>query len=118
MTTFDERERAFENMFAHDEELRFLTLVRRNQLLARWAAEMIGLRGTEYQTYIQSFVVAAVQGKSDEFLFQRTRADLVACGIDTSDDGIRSAMNAAADDAVLEVRTQRRHEALTSFNAR
>jgi len=117
MTTFDQRERGFESIFAHDEELRFLSLVRRNQLLGRWAAEMIGLRGTEYQTYVQSFVAAAVQGKSDEFLFQRIRAD-IACGIETSDDCIQGAMNAAADDAVLEVRTQPRREALTPFNAR
>jgi hypothetical protein len=36
VTLFDERERTFENLFAHEEELRFLALARRNQLFARW----------------------------------------------------------------------------------
>ena len=42
MTIFDERERAFENLFAHEEQLRFLALSRRNQLFARWAASEEG----------------------------------------------------------------------------
>ncbi len=47
MTMFDERERAFENFFAHEEDLRFFALARRNQLFARWAAEQLGLRGAD-----------------------------------------------------------------------
>ena len=43
MTTFDERERAFETKFAHDEELRFLLIARRDRLFAHWAAEKLGL---------------------------------------------------------------------------
>ena len=50
MTMFEDRERAFENLFAHEEELRFLALARRNQLFARWAAEQMGLRGHNYRT--------------------------------------------------------------------
>ena len=37
MTTFDKREEAFEAKFAHDEELRFLAIARRNKLLGAWA---------------------------------------------------------------------------------
>jgi hypothetical protein len=47
MTLFDERERAFENLFAHEEGLRFRALARRNHLFARWAAEQIGLCSSE-----------------------------------------------------------------------
>jgi hypothetical protein len=43
VTTFDERERAFEAKFAHDEELRFLVVARRDKLFAHWAAERLGL---------------------------------------------------------------------------
>ena len=42
MTTFDDRENAFENKFAHDEELRFKAEARRNRLLGLWAAELMG----------------------------------------------------------------------------
>ena len=80
MTLFDERERAFENLFAHEEELRFLAVARRNELFARWAAEQIGLRGTEYRDYVRSFVETAVQPQSDRDLMDRVRADLLAYG--------------------------------------
>jgi hypothetical protein len=117
MTTFDERERAFENLFAHDEELRFLALMRRHQLLARWAAEMIGLRGSEYQSYVRSFVGGAVQGESEEILFDRIRTDFVACGIDTSEEGIRTAIAMVGVDARREVRTEMRRESLAEHRA-
>jgi len=112
MTTFDDRERAFESLFAYDEELRFLALVRRNQLIARWAAEMIGLRGTEYHTYVRSFVTGAVQGEGKEVLFRRIRSDFVSCGIDTSEEGVRTAMTMAEVEAAREVRTQTRRETM------
>jgi len=117
MTTFDERERAFENLFAHEEKLRFLALVRRNQLLARWAAEMIGLRGSEYQWYVRTFMEGAVQGESEEILFDRIRTDFVACGIDTSEEGIRTAITMAGVDARREVQTQMRREALAEHRS-
>ena len=38
MTTFDRREEAFEQQFAHDEELKFKATARRNKMLGLWAA--------------------------------------------------------------------------------
>ncbi len=43
MTTFQEREQAFEAKFAHDEEVRFLVTARRDKLFAQWAADRMGL---------------------------------------------------------------------------
>ena len=46
MTQFDDRERAFETKFAHDEQMNFRIIARRNRLLGEWgddfdeAAEM------------------------------------------------------------------------------
>src|SRR5580693_8303810 len=51
MTTFDKREEAFEQQFAHDEELRFKATARRNKLLGLWAAEKLGLAGAEADSY-------------------------------------------------------------------
>jgi hypothetical protein len=42
MTQFDDRERAFESKFAHDEEMRFRIIARRNRLLGESAARQIG----------------------------------------------------------------------------
>src|SRR5258708_26863593 len=51
MTTFDDREKAFENKFAHDEEMRFRIVARRNRLIGEWAARQMGLSDVETEYY-------------------------------------------------------------------
>jgi hypothetical protein len=104
MTIFDDRERAFEAHFAHEEELRFLICARRNQLFARWAAEQLGLRGIDYVAYMRLFLEEAVRGRPDEALIQRVRSDLLECDLVTSDERIRSALQEAAVEAERQVR--------------
>ena len=105
MTLFDERERAFEYLYAHDEELRFLALARRNRLFAQWAAEQIGFRGEEYERYLRSFVDCAVRREGEESLIQRVREDFIANGVETTHDRIRIAMMQATSRAAREVRS-------------
>ncbi|MCH8962690.1 MAG: exopolysaccharide biosynthesis polyprenyl glycosylphosphotransferase [Bacteroidetes bacterium] len=45
MTTFNEREKACEDKYQHDQALQFKVEVRRNKLLGLWVAEMLGLAG-------------------------------------------------------------------------
>jgi hypothetical protein len=80
MTTFDERERAFEAMFAHDEEMRFRAQARRGKLLAEWACERMGLYGPDADHYVRSVMTAMVAGKSIETLTQEVRQDLEVAG--------------------------------------
>ena len=111
MTMFDERERAFENLFAHEEELLFLARARRNEIFARWTAEQLGLRGTSFQDYIGSFVRCAVRREADTTLIDRVRADLLADGVETSDERIRAAFAVATAEALRQVRTSGRARA-------
>jgi hypothetical protein len=111
MTTFDERERAFENLFAHEEELRFLALSRRNQLFARWAAEQLGLRPSDYHAFVRSFAESAVRRESERALIERVRADFAAEGVDTDEERIQAAFAAAAGAAARQIRTEARLQA-------
>ena len=108
MTMFDDRERAFENPFAHEEDLRFFALARRNQLFARWAAEQMGLRGSQLKDYIRSFTMCAVRSETERTLVDRVRTDLIAEGVDTSEQRIEAALSAAATAAARQVRTETR----------
>ena len=110
MTIFDERERAFENLFAHEEEVRFRALARRNQLFARWAAEQLGLRGSECQAYIRSFVEGAIRPQSEAALIDRVRADFLAEGVESTE-RISAAFVTAMAEAVRQVRTETRADA-------
>ena len=58
MTTFDDRERAFESMYARDQELQFKVTARRNRLLGAWAAELMGLSDVEADAYAKDVVRA------------------------------------------------------------
>jgi hypothetical protein len=104
MTLFDERERAFENLYAHDEELRFLAIARRNRLFAEWAAEQIGFRGKEYAAYLHSFVDCAALPNCEGALIARVREDFLASGVDASDERIRVALVQAGARAGRELR--------------
>ncbi len=76
MTTFDDREHAFENKFAHDEELRFRAEARRNKLLGLWAAELMGLDEAAAHDYARAVVAADLQEAGDEDVYRKLAGDL------------------------------------------
>jgi hypothetical protein len=94
MTTFDNRENAFENKFAHDEEMQFKVIARRNKLLGLWAAEQMGLTAEEANAYAISVVQADFEEAGDEDVVRKLIGDLTSAGIDTDDAAIRAAMDA------------------------
>lgn len=76
MTTFDDRENAFENKFAHDEELKFRCAARRNKLVGLWAAEILGKAGEAASTYAKEVVAADMAEAGDEDVIRKLAADL------------------------------------------
>jgi hypothetical protein len=82
MTTFDKREHAFENKFAHDAETRFRILARRDRLVGDWAAAHLKLGGTEAEAYAKSVVLADLEEAGDEDVVRKLVADLASAGVD------------------------------------
>lgn len=76
MTTFDERESAFENKFAHDAEMQFKAEARRNKLLGLWAAERLGKTGDEAEAYAKEVVKADFQEPGHEDVVRKVAGDL------------------------------------------
>ncbi len=107
MTTFDDRERAFETKFARDEEMAFRVTARRNKLLGGWAAGLMRLTPEESDVYARSVVHAEFEEAGDEDVIGKLLGDLTAAGIDIDDAGIRRALDEQAVEArrqLLEVR--------------
>lgn len=92
MTQFEERERAYESKFAHDEELRFKSLARRNKLLGLWAAEKLGRTGDAADAYAKEVVRSDFAEPGDEDVFRKVRGDFNAAGVAVSDDELRFKM--------------------------
>jgi hypothetical protein len=107
MTTFDEREKAFEKRFALDEELRFKATVRRNKMLGMWAAEKLGLSGPEAEVYAKEVIRADFAQPGDEDLVTKLRADFNAKGIQQSDDSIRAALVEFMASAIAQAEAER-----------
>lgn len=76
MSTFDDRENAFENKYAHDEEMKFKAEARRNKLLGLWAAELMGKTGAEADTYAKEVVLADFEEAGHEDVVRKVAGDL------------------------------------------
>ncbi|TKZ21225.1 DUF1476 domain-containing protein [Shimia litoralis] len=76
MTTFDDRENAFEAKFAHDEEMNFKAEARCNKLLGLWAAEKLGKSGDDADTYAKTVVIADFEEAGHEDVVRKVVADL------------------------------------------
>jgi hypothetical protein len=76
MTTFDDREAAFENKFAHDQEMQFRAEARRNKLMGLWVAEILGKSGDEAADYAKSVVKADFEEAGHEDVMRKVLGDL------------------------------------------
>lgn len=103
MTTFNEREKAFEKKFAHDQELKFKAEARRNKMLGEWAAAQLGLTGTEVEDYVKAVRKADLAEKGDEDVFRKVRGDFDAKGVSISDDDLREKMSEFLAEAVRQL---------------
>lgn len=76
MTTFDERENAFENKFAHDAELQFKADARRNRLLGLWAAGLMGKSAEDAAAYAKEVVASDFEEAGHEDVYRKIAGDL------------------------------------------
>jgi hypothetical protein len=76
MTTFDDRERAFESKFAHDAELQFKAEARCNRLLGLWAAGLLGKKADEAAEYALTVVTADFVHAGHEDVVAKVAGDL------------------------------------------
>lgn len=104
MSTFDNRERAEENRFAHDQEVAFKARVKRARLLAAWAGPQIGR--TDIAAYGDELVDADMQEPGDEDIIARLFADFKAAGVELSRHTVEVQLQRLGEQAKAEVRAQ------------
>ena len=92
MTTFDDRERAFENKYARDQDMQFRIVARRNRLLGQWAAGLMGLSQAESDSYASDVIRADFEEAGDEDVVRKILGDLTSAGVDCDEARIREAL--------------------------
>lgn len=106
MASFEDREKGFENKFAHDQELEFKAQARRNRLLGQWAAGEMGLSGDDADAYAASLVKTDLEEPGDADVMRKIRADFDAKGVHHSDHVIRLKMDQLLDEARAQIHSQ------------
>ena len=92
MSTFDDRERAEEARYPFDQETQFKVMARRNKLLGLWAADLMGLTGSDAEAYAKTVVLSDLEEAGDDDVFRKVRGDFDTAGIDRTDARIREQM--------------------------
>ena len=92
MSQFDDRQRAFESKFAHDEEMKFRITARRNRLLGEWAARQMGLSEAETVSYAKDVVRSDFEEAGDHDVVRKVFGDLTQAGIDVDEAAVREAL--------------------------
>ena len=78
MTTFNDREKAFEAKFAHDGEMQFRAEARRNKLLGQWAAGLMGKTADAAAIYAMEVVNSDFEEAGVEDVVRKVAGDLGA----------------------------------------
>ena len=100
MSSFDDRENAFENKFAHDAEMQFKAEARRNKLLGLWAAELMGKSGDDAAAYAKEVIKADFEEAGDEDVYRKVSGDL---GDKADEATIRAKMTALMAEAKAQL---------------
>ncbi len=103
---FDEREKGYEDKWAHDEGLRFRAMARRNKLLGHWAAETLGLTGAAAESYANVLLDMEVKGAPDEDFVRKIHQDFAARNIAYSEHYVRRKMDELASLATQQVMSE------------
>ena len=92
MTSFDDRERAFEGHFAREQEMAFRITARRNRLVGVWAAELMALTPEETDAYAKATVQADFEEAGDEDVIRKLLGDLVGARVEIDEGRVRTAL--------------------------
>jgi hypothetical protein len=99
--SFDDRRRGFESKWAHDADMQFKMMARRNKLLGLWAAGEMGKLGDAAAAYAKEVIAADFEEPGDEDVFRKLRRDLDAAKV--PDHVIRYKMGELLDAAAQQI---------------
>lgn len=103
MTTFKNREKAFEDKFAHDENLAFKARARRNRLFGEWLAVEMGLSGDAIKQYAGSVITADLEEEGDDDVIRKVLSDVEASSASYTRSELEAKLASFQDTARLQV---------------
>ncbi|MPZ12157.1 MAG: DUF1476 family protein [Kiloniellaceae bacterium] len=107
MATFNDREKAFEDKYKHDQDLQFRTEVRRNKLLGQWIArELLSLEGDAVDSYAKEVVASDLDEPGPDDVIRKIMSDLEAKGVDYSEHRLRHRLEEMMAEAKRQIMSE------------
>lgn len=107
MSGFDDREKAFEKKFQHDQDLQFKVEVRRNKLLGLWVAtELLGMSGAEANVYSKEVISSDFEEPGEDDVVHKIMSDIEARGVDFSEHRLRNRIAEFSDIAKQQIMSE------------
>jgi hypothetical protein len=106
MNGMDDREKAFENKYALDQEVIFRIEARAAKLFGLWIAEKLGLDGDEAKVFAGSVVSANLDEPGFEDVKRTVRPVLAEKGIEISEDVIDGQLARFMEEARLQIMSE------------
>ena len=106
MTTFNDRENAYENKYAHDRELEFKINARRNKLVGLWAAEMMHMKQEDAEAYAKKLIMADISQPGEDDVVSQVMEDFRKTGISVTEKEVREKMHIMLNMARAQVQAQ------------
>ena len=103
MTTFDDREKAFEKKYERDQDVQFKVTARKNKLLGLWAAGLLGKTGADAEAYAKEVVLVDFERPGDSDVMEKLAKDLAAAGKPMEEQSIRRQAERLLADAKKQV---------------
>ncbi len=88
---FEDRKDTFEAKYAHDQELRFKMIARRNKQLGLWAASLLGKEGEMADAYVLEVIKSDFEETGDDDVMRKVAVDLSST--DVTEEDVRKKMD-------------------------
>lgn len=83
-SSFDDRQKAFENKFKVDEEFRFKVNAKAVKLFGHWVAAQLGLTGADAEAYAEEVVDSDFDEPGIQDVLRKVQADFKKKGMDVT----------------------------------
>jgi hypothetical protein len=107
MGIFDDREKAQENKYFHDEELRFKAVSRRNKLFGAWIAEKLGKTGPAGEAYVQEVLKSDLTEAGDADMLGKVAGDLKSSGKPLSEKELKARLDECLRTAIQQLEAEK-----------
>jgi len=106
MNSFKDRQTAFENKYAHDQDMLFKIEARASKLFGLWAGEQLGLGPDDAKTYAAEMVGENLIEPGYDDIKRKAVADFAAKGVDVSEHIIDSMIEKSMLEAQAQIETE------------